>query len=74
MRTETTGIIVGGVLQLDDLIDMPDKSRVRVAIEPLEEWRSRLRTGLEEWKQLCQEQPVNSEGRRYTRNQLHERR
>jgi len=73
MKTETTGTIVSGVLQLDGRIDLPDKSRVRVAVEPLEEWRTRFQTGLKAWKQLCQDRPVNSGGRRYTRDELHER-
>ena len=74
MRTETTGTIVAGVLQLDERIDLPDNSRVRVAVEPLEEWRTRFQTGLKAWKRLCQHRPVNSGGRRYTREELHERR
>ncbi len=73
MKTETTGTIVGGVLQLDERIDLPDNSRVRVAVKPLEEWRARLQTGVKAWKQLCQRCPVNSGGRRYTRDELHER-
>jgi hypothetical protein len=73
MKTETTGTIVAGVLQLDGRIDLPDKSRVRVAVEPLEEWRTRFQTGLKAWKQLRQDRPVNSGGRRYTRDELYER-
>ena len=73
MKTGTTGTIVAGVLQLDGRIDLPDKSRVRVAVEPLGEWRTRFQTGLKAWKQLCQDRPVNSGGRRYTRDELHER-
>ncbi|NLF71199.1 MAG: hypothetical protein GX575_19380 [Candidatus Anammoximicrobium sp.] len=73
MKTETTGTIVAGVLQLDERIDLPDQSRVRVAVAPLEEWRTRFQTGLKAWKQLCHDRPANSGGRRYTRDELHER-
>ena len=73
MKTETSGTIIVGVLQLDQPIDLPDNSRVRVSVEPLEEWRSRFQAGLKAWKQLCRDQPVNSGGRRYTRDELHER-
>ena len=73
MKTETTGTIVAGVLQLDERIDLPDNSRVRVAVEPLREWRTRFQTGLKAWQQLCQDRPVNSGARRYTRDELHER-
>ena len=74
MRTETTGMIIAGVLQLDERIDLPDNSRVRVAVVPMEGWRTRFQTGLKAWKQLCRDRPVNSGGRRYTRDELHERR
>jgi hypothetical protein len=34
MKTETTGTVVAGTLQLDRHINLPDHSRVRVAVEP----------------------------------------
>ncbi len=74
MRTEITGTVVAGGLQLDRPIEFPDNSRVRVAVEPLDEWHTRLQAGLKAWRQLCQERPINSGGRRYTRDELHERR
>ena len=72
MKTETTGTVVAGTLQLDRHINLPDHSRVRVAVEPLEEWRTRLRSGLKAWRQLIENRPINSGGRRYTRDELHE--
>jgi hypothetical protein len=53
MRTETTGTIVAGGLQLDAPIDLPDKSRVRVAVEPLEERPSRFPSGVDAWIRGC---------------------
>ena len=73
MKTETTGTIVAGVLQLDERIDLPDQSRVRVAVASLAEWRTRFQTGLRAWKQLCQDRPISSGGRRYKRDELNER-
>jgi hypothetical protein len=73
MKTETTGTIMAGVLRLDERIDLPDNSRVRVAVEPLEEWRTKFQSGLKAWMQLRQQHPINSGGRRYTRDELHER-
>jgi hypothetical protein len=73
MKTETTGTVVGGALQLDQQVDLPDHSRVRVEVEPLDEWRVRFAAGLQAWRQLRQNQPINSGGRRYTRDELHER-
>jgi hypothetical protein len=43
-----------------------------VAVEPLEDRRTRLQAGLNAWGQLRQEKPINSGGRRYTRDELHE--
>jgi hypothetical protein len=74
MRTETTGTVICGALELDGRLDLPDRSRVRVAIEPIENWRARFNAGLESWKTLSQEHPIHAGGRRYTRDELHERR
>jgi len=70
---ETTGTVVAGVLELDQRLDLPDYSRVRVAVEPLSEWRTRYKAGLKAWRQVRQNQRINSGGRRYTRDELHER-
>ncbi len=74
MITETTGTVVAGVLTLDQPLDLPDQSRVRVAVEPIEGWRSRFGAGLDAWKAFCEEHPVHAGGQRYTRDELHERR
>ena len=74
MRTSTTGTIIAGVLELDQHIDLPDNSRVRVSVETLEERRAKFQAGLKAWKQYCRDHPINSGGRRYTRDELHERR
>lgn len=74
MITETTATVVAGSLELDRRLDLPDQSRVRVAVEPLEGWQTRFTAGLESWKAYCEEHPVHAGGRRYTRDELHERR
>jgi hypothetical protein len=73
MTTETTGTVIAGVLTLDQPLDLPDRSRVRVAIEPLEGWRPRFIAGLDAWKTFCTEHPIHAGGRRYSRDELHER-
>ena len=50
------------------------QSRVRVAVEPLEGWQPRFSAGLDAWKAFCAEHPVHAGGRRYSRDELHERR
>jgi hypothetical protein len=74
MRIEVTGTVVAGGLRLDAPIDLPDNSRVRVAVEPLQEWRARFQAGLAAWERLRQQYPINSGGLRYTRDDLHEHR
>ncbi len=74
MTTETIATVVNGGLQLDVPLALPDQSRVRVAVEPLNDWRARFKAGLEEWKSYCQIHPVHAGRRRYTRDELHERR
>ena len=73
MKTETTGTVVDGVLQLDECLDLPDHSRVRVAVEPMDQWTARFQAGLSAWKKARRHYPVNSRGSTYTRDELHER-
>jgi hypothetical protein len=73
VRTETLGTVVAGVLKLDQQINLPDQSRVRVAVEPLEGWQPRFSAGLQSWKAFCEEHPIHAGGRRYSRDELHER-
>lgn len=74
MKSETTATVVDGTLKLDVPLDLPDRSRVRVAIEPLEDWKSPFKAGLDNWKAYCDEHPLHSGGQRFTRDELHERR
>jgi hypothetical protein len=73
MQTEFTGTVVGGGLKLDRQINLPDNSRVTVAVEPLDEPPNQLKSGLDAWRKFCNDQPTNSGGRHYTREELHER-
>jgi hypothetical protein len=74
MRTETTGTVVHGSLQLDRPIDLPDQSRVHIAVESEDDWRVRFEVGLRALRKLCEDRPIHASGRRYTRDELHERR
>ena len=71
---ETMGTVVAGALKLDEQLDLPDQSRVRVAVEPLQGWEARFRAGLQAWKSFSEEHPVHAAGKRYSRDELHERR
>lgn len=73
MTTQMTGTVVEGALKLDRPVDLPDNRRVRVAIEPLENWRTQFAAGLKRWRALCERRPIRSGGRHFTREELHER-
>ena len=42
MTTETTATVIDGGLELDQRLDLPNQSRVRVAIEPVRELARRV--------------------------------
>lgn len=65
----------GGTFKPDEDVPLPDQTRVRLTVEPIDEWSpERARVALEAIKRLVREQPISSGGVRYTRDQLHERR
>ena len=73
MKTQTTGTVNHGRLELDQPLDLPDQARVQVTIELNEDWRRRYRSGLERFKKLIRDRPIHA-GVQFTREELHERR
>ena len=74
MKTQITATVINGTLKLDQPIDLPDDSRVRIVVEPLADSCQRWATALEALQKLTREHPIGSGGVRYTREELHERR
>ncbi|HLQ43520.1 MAG TPA: hypothetical protein VK137_02230 [Planctomycetaceae bacterium] len=72
MSMRVTGTIVGGVLKFDDPVNLPDQSRVSVTVEPLADVEQRL-AAWNSIKERLRLRPINSGGRRFTRDELHER-
>jgi hypothetical protein len=72
MRTQLTATVNHGQLELDEPLDLPDRSRVEVTVELREDWRKRYLAGLERLRLLVQEQPIRA-GVRFSRDELHER-
>lgn len=73
MKAEVTATIVGGLLKPDEQLPLPDQTRVKLTVEtigPLPDaaaaW-STLKARLAQW-------PVHGGGKRFTRDELHERR
>jgi hypothetical protein len=73
METQVMGTLIDGVVRLDEQVDIPNNSRVRVGLQTLDEAKNRYNEGLENWIQLCKDHPINSGGLKYTREELHER-
>ena len=88
-RKKVTATVVNGSLQLDEPVDLPDQSRVDVTIETgaadktsrpelsKSETAGRdvqsRREAFERFRKLTEEHPLHLGGRRFTREELHER-
>ncbi len=73
MKTQLEATVIGGGLQLDQQLTLPDQCRVRVEIVPLDESGSHFKQALEAWKQLGQQHPLHLGGERFNRDELYER-
>jgi hypothetical protein len=75
MTTHVSATWTGGVLKPDSALPLPDQTRVRLTVEPVDEWSpEKAREAWERFRALATEHPINSGGVRYTRDELHERR
>ena len=75
MTTQMTATVVNGMLKPDQALALPEKARVRLTIEPFEEWSPEAaRAAWEALQARLKEHPIDSGGVRYTRDELHERR
>jgi len=73
MKTEITAIVVNGVLKPDTALPFADQTRVKLTIEPVEPETPALAA----WNRLkarLRQRPVHGGGKRFTREELHERR
>ena len=73
MKTQITGTIVDGELQLDRSIELPSNVRVNVTIEPIEQSDADRTAAWESFKKHIREHPIDFGGRRFTRDELHDR-
>jgi plasmid stabilization system protein ParE len=75
MTTQVTATFVNGMLKPDEALPLADQSRVRLTIEPIEDWSPEAaRAAWEALKAQIREKPLHFGGQRYTRDELHERR
>ena len=75
MSTQVMATVVDGELKLDAPLDLPDASRVKIVVEVEldEDQHARFRDGVARIEKLKREQPINSGGLWFNRDQLHER-
>lgn len=76
MIAKAVGTIDGDIIRLDQPLDLPSASRVELTISPIHGGDSRGQWDefMDDLERLCDEEPMGSGGRRYTRDELHERR
>lgn len=73
MKTSFEGTVIDGVVQLDERVELADRSRVHVTIVPVEQWQGQWRQALAALDELKVTNPIRSNGLRFTREELHER-
>ncbi|MHC4876237.1 MAG: hypothetical protein ACYTGL_07050 [Planctomycetota bacterium] len=81
MKKEVSGTLVDGVVQLDEAVDLPNNTRVQISLEPVADQPdsapfdpAAARAAFESFRRRCTERPVHSDGERFSRDDLHERR
>jgi hypothetical protein len=75
MSTQVTATFVGGMLKPDQNLPLADQTRVKLTIEPIEQWTQE--GAIAAWESLktrLRERPIHGGGKRFTRDELHERR
>lgn len=73
--TQITATFENGMFKPDQPLPLAERSRVRLTIEPIEAWSPE--TAQVAWAALkaqIREQPLHLGGKRFTRDELHERR
>ena len=73
MVTQVTATVVDGMLKPDEALQLAEQTRVQLTIEPLAEKRDPV-TAWESLKTRLRQRPIRGLGKRYTRDELHERR
>ena len=74
MSTQVTATFVDGMLRPDQPLPLADQTRVKLTIEPIDEWsQERALAAWESLKAMIRERPLHLGGKHYTRDELHER-
>lgn len=74
MKTQAIATVEKGQLTLDKPLDLPDRSRVQLTVEPIADSGDDPVAAWQSLRQRVRERPVYSGGRHFSRDELHERR
>jgi hypothetical protein len=74
MKTQATATVENGQLTLDEPLDLPDRSRVYLTVEPISDAPNDPLIAWQSLRQRVRERSVHSGGMHFTRDELHERR
>jgi hypothetical protein len=74
MPTQITATVHNGMLKPDELLSLPEQTRVKLTIEPIEEWSpAKARAAWEALQARLKERPLHLGGKRFTRDELYDR-
>jgi len=73
MPQTATGILVGDTIHLDAPVNLPDQTPVTVTVQPIAAARDQAIAAWEATKARLRERPIHGGGKRFTRDELHER-
>jgi hypothetical protein len=74
MTHVTTGVVVDGAIRLDEPLAMPNQTAVSVRIEPLPAAANDRLLAWERTQERLKARPIHGGGKRFSRDELHERR
>lgn len=75
MATQVNATVVNGMLKPDCSLTLAESDRVKLTIEPIDEWSAeKARAAWEELKGQLKAKPLHLGGYKLTRDELHERR
>lgn len=72
MVTRLSATVIDGALVLEEPLQLPDQCRVTVTIQ-VPESAANCHAAFKAFRKYSDEHPVDSGGRRFTRDELHER-
>ena len=74
MSQTLTGVVIDGEIQLDRPMTLPDQTPVSVTVQPLPQSKAGAIAAWETTLQRLKERPIHGGGKRFSRDELHERR